>query len=92
MYADPSHYPYPYAVPAPVYDDVTMSSQLPSDMYEEYDEEEEEDEVKANLEIKKEPGPILNQILDQFYLGDEILKSGDRKKKHSVKKSSKATV
>lgn len=90
MYPNPSYYPYQFP-PGQVYDDMTMSSQLQSDQdYNTYEEYDEEDSEKANLGIRKEPGAILNQMLDEFHLGDEILKN-EKKKKLSVKNLSKGS-
>ena len=83
MYGNPGYYPQHY-VPsfAPGYD--TASSKLYSDqeMYDNYYEEEEEESEQSNPAFRKGPGPILDQMLDEFYRGDDMLR-GEKKRKGS---------
>ena len=81
----PGGYPgYPPQYPnVPVYMPgyETTSSKLNSDQ-EDYDEYYEESENSKGGGFRRTPGPILDKMLEEFYLGDEMLKE-ERKKKAS---------
>lgn len=83
MYGNPNY--YPHFVPggfAPSYAE-TLSSKLHSDqeMYETYyNEEEDEESEQSNPAFRKGPGPILDQMLEEFYRGEDVLKDEKKKK------------
>ena len=74
----PGYYPQPGFSPS--YD--TVSSKLQSDQEYVYDDYEEDSE-QSNQAFRKVPGPVLDKMLEEFYLGDEMLVKDDKKKKGS---------
>ena len=83
-YPPPHHYPHLYVQHSPSYE--TMSTKLPSDHSIEYEEEFNGKENRTYIK-----GSILDKMLEEFYLGDEVLKKEDKKKKGSRWSLSKST-
>ena len=75
MYPYPGYYPQGFA---PSYD--TISSKLQSDQEYMYDDNEESEHTDSSHGFRKGPGPILDKMLEEFYLGEEILKDEKKKK------------